>query len=75
MGKRDQAKLKAKEMKNQELERKATALAVRFGVESIKYTCHHCLERAYHQVIEGDKIGYVTDEELIVSSGQRLQHM
>ena len=75
MKKKDEVKLKAKEMKHQELERKAAGLAARFGVELIKYTCHHCLEKAYHQVIVGDKTGYVTDEELIASSGNRLQHM
>ncbi len=39
----------------------------------VKFTCIHCLTDAYNSVISG-KNGYVTDEELIISSGYTLRH-
>ena len=40
---------------------------------TITFSCPHCLEEAYNSVLN-DKTGYVTDEELIQSSNNTLQH-
>lgn len=40
----------------------------------VNYTCIHCLKIAHNSVINGN-YGYVTDEELIVSSKNTLRHM
>lgn len=40
---------------------------------NIAFSCSHCLEKAYNSVLN-DETGYVTDEELIKSSNNTLQH-
>ena len=40
----------------------------------LNYTCNHCLLKAYNSVIN-DETGYVTDEELIISSNNTLKHL
>ncbi len=39
---------------------------------TIKYSCGHCLRDAYESELN-DKQGYVTDEELIISSNNKLK--
>lgn len=39
----------------------------------VQYTCLECLKTAYESVKQ-NKNGYVTDEELIESSGHTLRH-
>jgi len=41
---------------------------------NIKYSCGHCLKKAYESELI-DQQGCVTDEELIESSGGKLLHM
>lgn len=40
---------------------------------NIIYKCNHCLEEAYYSELNNIQ-GYVTDEELIVSSNNKLKH-
>ncbi len=40
---------------------------------NVKYSCEHCLKEAYDSVITNTN-GYVTDEELILSSNNTLRH-
>lgn len=40
---------------------------------SVKFSCSHCLQEAYCHEINNTQ-GYVTDEELIVSSNYKLKH-
>jgi len=42
--------------------------------KNVSYTCIHCLQRAYLSEINQTQ-GYVTDEELILCSGNKLMHM
>jgi hypothetical protein len=39
----------------------------------IKYNCGYCLKEAYNSEIN-DSQGYVTDEDLIESSNNKLKH-
>jgi|LakMenEpi03Aug12_release.lakeMendotaPanAssembly.Ray.scaffolds.fasta_scaffold2590006_1 hypothetical protein len=39
----------------------------------VRYSCLHCLDVAFVAVVENIN-GYVTDEELIESSGDTLKH-
>lgn len=39
---------------------------------TITYSCGHCLQEAYYSEVN-DTQGYVTDEELIVSSNHKLK--
>ncbi len=39
----------------------------------VKYSCDSCLQVAYESIRDG-RNGYVTDEELIESSNNRLRH-
>jgi hypothetical protein len=39
----------------------------------VKYSCHHCLDVAFVSVVENIS-GYITDEELIQSSGNTLHN-
>ena len=39
----------------------------------ITFSCSHCLEEAYNSILNNE-IGYITDEELITSSNNILQH-
>lgn len=39
----------------------------------VKYSCDSCLQVAYESIRDG-RNGYVTDEELIESSNNRLKH-
>jgi hypothetical protein len=40
---------------------------------TITYTCQHCLQEAYNCELH-DTQGYVTDEELIASSNNKLKY-
>jgi len=40
---------------------------------NVIYTCNHCLQEAYNSELNSIQ-GYVTDEELIVSSKNKLKH-
>ncbi len=40
----------------------------------VNYKCVHCLQKAY-QSENNEEQGYVTDEDLIISSNFRLKHM
>lgn len=40
---------------------------------TITYTCVHCLQEAYYSELNNTQ-GYVTDEELITSSNNKLKH-
>lgn len=40
---------------------------------SVIYTCDHCLQEAYMSEVTHSQ-GYVTDEELILSSNYKLKH-
>lgn len=40
---------------------------------TVNYTCIHCLEEAYNNELNNEQ-GYVTDEELIKSSKNKLKH-
>lgn len=40
---------------------------------TISYSCGHCLQEAYSSELN-DTQGYVTDEELIISSNNKLKH-
>ena len=40
---------------------------------NITYNCIHCLQEAYYSELNNTQ-GYVTDEELIVSSNNKLKH-
>jgi len=39
----------------------------------VNYTCSHCLDAAFVSVVENIS-GYITDEDLIQSSGNTLLH-
>lgn len=41
--------------------------------QNVVYTCSHCLKEAYDSECN-DTQGYVTDEELIISSNNKLKH-
>ena len=40
---------------------------------NITYKCVHCLEEAYHSEVNNIQ-GYITDEELILCSNNKLRH-
>lgn len=40
---------------------------------TITYNCVHCLQEAYYSELN-DKQGYITDEDLIISSNNKLKH-
>jgi IMP cyclohydrolase len=40
---------------------------------NIKYNCIHCLKNAYFSVVNNTN-GYVSDEDLILSSNNNLKH-
>jgi hypothetical protein len=40
---------------------------------TINYKCVHCLQEAYESELNNTQ-GYVTDEELIISSNNKLKH-
>lgn len=40
---------------------------------TITYNCVHCLQEAYDSEVNNTQ-GYITDEELIVSSNNKLKH-
>ncbi len=40
---------------------------------TVNYQCVHCLQEAYYCELNNTQ-GYVTDEELIVSSNNKLRH-
>jgi hypothetical protein len=40
---------------------------------TITYTCIHCLQEAYNSELNNIQ-GYITDEELIISSNNKLKH-
>ncbi len=40
---------------------------------TITYKCVHCLEEAYNSEVNNTQ-GYITDEELIISSNNKLKH-
>lgn len=40
---------------------------------TIAYKCNHCLQEAYNSELNNTQ-GYVTDEELITSSNNKLKH-
>lgn len=40
---------------------------------NVNYTCQSCLKEAYNSV-QNNCIGYVTDEDLIISSKNTLRH-
>lgn len=43
-------------------------------IDDVKFTCNHCLKIAYDSELN-DINGYVTDDDLIESSNNRLRHM
>jgi hypothetical protein len=40
---------------------------------TITYNCSHCLQEAYNSELNNIQ-GYITDEELIISSNNKLKH-
>ena len=48
-------------------------LETKWECGQVKFSCSHCLREAYLSVIN-ESDGYVTDEELIKSSGNTLRH-
>ncbi len=40
---------------------------------NVTYNCVHCLQEAYYNELN-DTQGYITDEDLIISSNNKLKH-
>lgn len=70
--KRQQKKAKRRETEDQECKKMVAYLENKWK-HTVKYNCVHCLKEAYlselHQVN-----GYVTDDDLIESSSNKLRH-
>ena len=72
MGKREEKKQKKQKKKEDELNKMINYLRDKYKNE-IKYSCIHCLIEAYQSEINGVN-GYITDEELIECSNNKLKH-
>ncbi len=70
--KRQQKKAQADANNEQMCELMCNVLENKWG-NPVKYNCANCLEEAYQAVLN-DVQGYVTDEELIESSGGMLRN-
>lgn len=71
MGKRTIKKEKTIKEKSENLNKMLTFLENKWG-NKVCYSCECCLEEAY--LSEVNKDGYVTDEELVLSSNNKLQY-
>lgn len=71
MGKRTIKKEKTIKEKSENLNKMLTFLENKWG-NKVCYTCECCLKEAY--LSEVNKDGYVTDEELVLSSNNKLQY-
>lgn len=67
------AKLRKIQKENDELIMMKEYLEKKWSKE-INYTCVNCLKIAYQSTLN-NKIGYVTDDELITLSNGKLRHM
>ena len=75
MGKRTKKKLQKIQQKEDELN-KLNDMIIFLEEKykrTIKYSCVYCLKTAYESEING-VTGYVTDEELVESSNNKLQY-
>ena len=75
MGKRTKKTLKKIQQKDDELNKlndMITFLEEKYK-RTVKYSCVHCLKSAYESEINGIT-GYVTDEELVESSNNKLKY-
>ena len=70
---RQKNKLKKKEAENAKLLHMKQILEEKWR-KKVNYTCCHCLEIAYLCELQ-NTTGYVTDEELIISSNNKLKQM
>jgi len=73
MGKRTEKRLKKAIKKEEELDEIIRFLENRYK-RKIKYTCLVCLQHAYKCEKEGRINGYVSDDDLIESSNNKLKH-
>ena len=84
MGKLTDAYNKCKPTKRQNKKQQQTmADTIKFNImcnylenkwnNNVVYDCVHCLEEAYCSEVNNTQ-GYVTDEELIISSNNKLKH-
>tara|TARA_Y100000992_G_C20892332_1_gene316961 strand:+ start:272 stop:502 length:231 start_codon:yes stop_codon:yes gene_type:complete len=75
MGKRTKKTLKKDQQKDDELNKlndMITFLEEKYQ-RTVKYSCVHCLKTAYESEINGIT-GYVTDDELVESSNNKLKY-
>ena len=75
MGKRTKKTLKKIQQKDDEINKlndMITFLEEKYK-RTVKYSCVHCLKSAYESEINGIT-GYVTDEELVESSNNKLKY-
>ena len=75
MGKRTKKTLKKIQQKDDEINKlndMITFLEEKYK-RTVKYSCVHCLKTAYESEINGIT-GYVTDDELVESSNNKLKY-
>ena len=72
MGKRTNKKEKTIKEKSENLSKMLTFLENKWN-NKVCYTCECCLQEAYLSEVN-NKDGYVTDEELVLSSNNKLQY-
>ena len=70
---RQNKKLKKKEAEENENARMKQFLEQKWS-KKINYSCKHCLSIAYFCELN-DTTGYITDDELIILSNNKLRHM
>ncbi len=66
-------KLKAKQVEQEKIATMKQFLEDKWKVTNLVYTCENCLEEAY-LAEKNDNTGYITDEDLISQSNNKLQH-
>ncbi len=70
---KEKAKLRAEKAEQEKIASMKKFLEEKYQVPNLTYTCVNCLEIAY-LAEQNDTVGYVTDEELITQSKNKLRH-
>ena len=69
-----QQKKAIKERENTNKINNAVTILEKKWNNKVCYTCEHCLMNAYNSVVNNTS-GYVTDDDLIISSNHTLKHL